>query len=193
MEHIVGAVAAANQALNIVGQTSKALIKAHGTGAAIKRQRSGDDSDSDADEGKQSNGVSFGGSSSNGSNACECLHPLYPTLQWQAARLWLSKARVGRAKIDEASRKGRPVPMDAVDAVDKALKTARQHLERGLSFPFGAVGEADKHLRVLMSEQLAAVKLQQGGYSQEAAMEATAHLEEAMNHLAFDDLEVSIL
>ena len=43
--------------------------------------------------------------------------------------------------------------------------------------------EADRHLRVLMSEQLAAVKLQQGGYSQEAALQATGHLEEAMHWL----------
>jgi len=77
------------------------------------------------------------------------------------------QARAGRAKVDEAALRGRPVPMESMEAASKALKSARQHLERGLSFPFAAVREADKHLRVLMSEQMAGVELQQGGYSQE--------------------------
>lgn len=115
MEDIVGAVAAANQALNILGQTSKALIKRHGTPAALAKLRrqgsgSGGGGDSDAEGGdnrgssggRGDGGLSFGGSrtvSGDGvavdasSEACECLHPLYPTLQWQAARLWLCKVR----------------------------------------------------------------------------------------------------
>ena len=117
------------KALNIIGQTSKALVRCHGNPTPAKT-------------------ISFSATSqeeeSGAPKLCECLHPLFPTLQWQAARLWLSKARASRFKMDEASRLGRPIPMDAADALSKALKTARVHLEKGLGFPFPQVRGAKK-------------------------------------------------
>ena len=128
------------KALNIIGQTSKALVRCHGNPTPAKT-------------------VSFSatGQEESGAPKCECLHPLFPTLQWQAARLWLSKARASRFKMNEAGRLGRPIPMDAADALSKALKTARVHLEKGLGFPFPQVrGAKKKRTKERTNQQLRA-------------------------------------
>ena len=61
------------KALNIIGQTSKALVRCNGNPTPAKT-------------------ISFGATSQEAMEPCECVHPLFPTLQWQAARLWLKRA-----------------------------------------------------------------------------------------------------